>query len=322
MKRTAFVLMMLIAPAVMAAKLPGPLVDTEWLAKNSKSVVILDVRKDTRSFTARPVFKTDKKTKKKKLVKVGGHIPGAILVNYKNVRTTVTVGGRKVQKMIVDKASFERLMQSSGVSKTSVVVIVSRGVSNGDMTIAARLYWQMKYYGHDNMAILNGGTAQWIKDGRKVTQAKYSVRRGNWKATAERKNILATSSDVAKAVKSGKVQLVDTRPISLYLGTWRKKSYVYANGHIPGAKMFDNSLLTSVGMGAKFMGKDRVSALAKAVGVDTGKPTITYCNSGQLAAGSWFVLSEVMGNKNVRLYDGSMHQWTLEKRPVKSMVME
>jgi thiosulfate/3-mercaptopyruvate sulfurtransferase len=69
-----------------AFNLPGPLVETDWLAKNQGNIVILDIRKDVKSFTKKPVFKKDKKTKKLKLKKVAGHIPGSILVNYKNLR--------------------------------------------------------------------------------------------------------------------------------------------------------------------------------------------------------------------------------------------
>ena len=64
------------------------------------------------------------------------------------------------------------------------------------------------------------------------------------------------------------------------------------------------------------------SRTAAELGIDSGGKIITYCNSGQLAAASWFVFSELLGNKNVSLYDGSMHQWAVEKRPVVKMKME
>ena len=303
-----------------AGSLPGPVVETDWLANNKSNVVILDIRKDVKSFTKRPKYKKNKKTGKIKLVKVGGHIPGAILVNYKKLRAAKKIDGRKVVKMIVSKSAFEKLMQASGVNKDSNVVIVSKGQDNGDMTMATRLYWQMKYYGHDNMAILNGGTAQWISDKRKLKTKKSKARKGNWVATAERKEILATSAEVEAAVKA-KTQLVDTRPISLYLGTWRKKSYVFANGHIPGAKAFPNELLTTP-MPAKFLPVSNSKSLFEQMGISADKQAVTYCNSGHLATGSWFVMSELMGNKNVKMYDGSMHQWTLEKHDVTKMKME
>ena len=309
-----------IVNSASAINLPGPLVETDWLAKNIKGVVILDVRKDIKSFTKKPVFKKNKKTGKLKLKKVAGHIPGSILVNYKTLRTTVKINGRMVKKMRVGKAAFEKVMQNAGVNKDSKVVIVYKGENNGQLTMATRFYWQMKYYGFDNMAILNGGMAQWIIDKRKVSSKITKVKKGNWVATAERNEILATSKDVETAVKK-KEQLVDTRPISLYLGTWRKKSYVYANGHIPGAKPYPNELL-STKMPAKFLKISDSKSLFKQMGISIDKKSITYCNSGHLATGSWFVLSELMGNKNVKMYDGSMHQWTLEKHGVTKLKME
>ena len=303
-----------------AANVPGPLVDTGWLAKNQNKVVILEIRKDTKSFTKKPVYAKNKKTGKSKLKKVAGHIPGSILVNYSKLRSAKNINGRKVVKMNVSKGAFEKLMQASGVSKNSTVVIVSKGQANGDVTMATRLYWQMKYYGHDNMAILNGGMAQWIIDKRAVSSKSSKAKKGNWVATAERNEILATSKEVAAAVKA-KSQLVDTRPISLYLGTWRKKSYVFANGHIPGAKPYPNELLTTK-MPAKFLKTSDSKSLFEQMGIKEDENSITYCNSGHLATGSWFVLSELMGNKNVKMYDGSMHQWTLEKNDVTKMKME
>ncbi len=303
-----------------AFDLPGPLVETDWLAKNQGNVVILDIRKDVKSFTKKPVFKRDKKTKKLKLKKVAAHIPGSILVNYKNLRSNKKIDGRTVKKMIVGKAAFEKVMQDAGVNKDSAVVIVSKGEDNSHLTMATRLYWQMKYYGHDNMAILNGGMAQWLIDKRKISSKASKAKKGNWKSTAERNEILATSKDVEAAVKA-KTQLVDTRPISLYLGTWRKKSYVYDSGHIPGAKPYPNELLSSK-MPAKFLKVSDSKLLFQQMGIAPEKQAITYCNSGHLATGSWFVLSELMGNKNVKMYDGSMHQWTLEKHDVTKMKME
>ncbi len=317
---TAIVFTVFFSSLAFAFNVPAPVVETDWLATNKNKVVILEIRKDVKSFTRKPVFKKDKKTGKLKLKKVAGHIPGSILVNYKNLRTTKKVDGRMVQKMIIGKAAFEKVMQNAGVNKNSAIIIISKGVSNLDLTMATRFYWQMKYYGHDNMAVLNGGMAQWLMDKRKLSTRASNPAKGNWRSIVERKNIFATSQDVEMAVKE-KTQLVDTRPISLYLGTWRKKSYVYNNGHIPGAKPYPNELL-STKMPAKFLTVDDLKLLFQQMGINPQKESITYCNSGHLASGSWFVLSELLGNKNVKLYDGSMHEWTLEKRPVVKLKME
>ena len=311
-----------VSSAAQAVQVPGPLVDTAWLAKNQKNVLILDVRENPKTFTSKPIIKVDKKTRKMTIVNVGGHIPGAVLVNYKKIRANKKVDGVELQKMLPGKAAMESIMQSLGVNQDSAIVIVSRGMNNLDMTGATRMYWQLKYYGQDNMGILDGGVAQWLMDGHKVSVSPTSVKKGNWKATAERNDLLATSEDVAKAVKDGSVQLVDNRPISQYLGVVYKKSYVYAPGHIPTAKSFPNELFTAPSAPAKFNSKAKLTSLSEAMGIDPSKTSINYCNSGHLATGGWFYLHEVMGNKNVKMYDGSMHEWTKEKRPVVTMKME
>jgi len=311
-----------ISGAAYAVQVPGPLVDTAWLAKNQKNVLILDVREDPKTFTGKPVIKVDKKTSKMTIVNVGGHIPGAVLVDYKKIRAKKKVDGVELEKMLPGKAAMENIMQSLGVNQDSAIVIVSRGMNNLDMTGATRMYWQLKYYGQDNMGILDGGVAQWLMDGHKVSVKPTPVKKGNWKATAERNELLATSEDVAKAVKDGSVQLVDNRPISQYLGVVYKKSYVYAPGHIPTAKSFPNELFTAPSAPAKFNSKEKLTSLSEAMGIDPNKTSINYCNSGHLATGGWFYLHEVMGNKNVKMYDGSMHEWTKEKRPVVTMKME
>ena len=75
-------------------------------------------------------------------------------------------------------------------------------------------------------------------------------------------------------------------------------------------------LITSKGAAPYFTDVETLKNMATELGIDADANIITYCNSGQLASASWFVFSELMGNKNVKLYDGSMHQWALEKRPV------
>lgn len=314
MKRLALSCLMVLASAAGAAKLPGPLVETEWLAGHRDQVTILDVRADPRGFVIAPQYVKDKKTGKERLARIGGHIPGARLIDYKKIRTERQIGGRKVTRMIPPREQFQKVMQEAGVDGDRPLVIVSQGTGSGDMTMATRLYWQLKYYGYDELAILNGGLAKWLMEKRPVATGPAPARRGNWTARTERKELLATSDEVAEASAKRTAQLVDTRPISQYLGTYHK-SYVYAPGHIPGAKNFPNELLTLPAAPSTFVKVQDLKALAKELGIQADAPTITYCNSGHLASGSWFVFHELLGNPNTKLYDGSMHEWTLEKRP-------
>ena len=307
-------------------QVPGPLVDSSWLKANLEKVIVLDVRKDLKSFTT--------KGKKKKTIagmqgcgaKKGGknfygHVPGAVLVNWKKVRTKREIDGHKAKGIIPLKADFEAFMQAHGINNDSAIIITSRGTSSKYVTFATRLYWQLKYFGHDNMAILDGGTAAWEAAGNDVSYDASKPSKGNYMATAERNDILATAADVETAMKAGN-QLIDGRTEDFYLGT-KQKDYVYAKGHISGAKNFPHPMMLEGKTAASFVTKTKLNSLLKVKGIDPSAPTVTFCDSGHLSSGHWFLLHEVLGNKNVKLYDGSMHDWTQNKaHAVTAMKME
>lgn len=312
-----------LAPWSWALQVPGPVVDGEWLAKNKAEVTVLDVRPSQKSFTVAPQFETDKKTGKKFLVELGGHIADAIPVDNKKVRVDREIGGNKVKSMIPERADFEKLVRSWGVQAGRPIVIVSAGLEPIDFNDAARLYWQFKVYGEDNMAVFNGGTAGWIAEGREVSTAPAKVSEGSWVAKADRTaELMATSADVENAMNAKSVQLIDARDNATYLGL-SKSSSVSGYGHLQGAKNVPTTLMSTEGGDASRL---RAAPTYRDVftmsGVDVQAPAIAYCNTGHQASGTWFVLSEVLGNKQAKLYDGSMHQWTLEKRALQSVARQ
>ena len=305
-----------------ALQVPGPVVDGEWLSKNKAEVTVLDIRPDTKSFTAMPQFETDKKTGKKVLVELGGHIADAVSVDPKTIRVERTIGGIKVKFMLPERADFEKMARSWGVQSGKPIVIVAAGQDATDFNDATRLYWQFKVYGEDNITLVNGGTSAWISEGREVVSAPSKATEGNWNGKPERLDLLATSDDVEKAMVAKSAQLVDARNSSQYLGL-SKRDVVFAYGHIPGAQSVSNELfVTNGGDAARMLPAVTYRDIFKASGVDPQGPAITYCNTGHLASSAWFVLSEVLCNKQTRLYDGSMHEWTLEKRAVQSVARQ
>jgi len=305
-----------LAQWALALTVPGPVVDGEWLSQHRAAVTILDVRPNPKSFTAAPEFETDKKTGKKYLVELGGHIDGAVLVDNKKVRVDRVINGLKVKSMIPERADFEKLARSWGVKADRPVIIVSAGMEPLDFNDAARLYWQFKVYGEDNIAVLNGGTAGWIAEGRAVVTSASAAPEGDWVSRADRTALYAaTSDDVLKAQSDKSAQLVDARDDAHYLGL-AKSSSTSASGHVAGARnVYTGLMSTQGGEVARLWAPQTYRDIFMLSGVDPQQPVITYCNTGHQASGTWFVLSEIVGNKNVRLYDGSMHQWTLEKRP-------
>jgi len=322
--KSAGMALVLSVTSVQAFEVPGPLVNSSWLNQHKNKVVILDVRKDTKSFTAKP-----KKSggiagmqgcgaKKGSGIHVAGHIPGANLVSWKKVRAKRTVDGVDLIKLVPTKSEMEKLMRGHGVNSDSAVVISMKGTKSKDVTFATRLYWQMKYWGHDNVAVLDGGTAAWSAAGYPVSRDKSRPNKGNWNAKSPRTSMLASTADVEKAI-SDNVQIIDSRTDDFYLGSTYKKKYVYAAGHIPKAKVFPHSLIVNGDTAATFVPTSKVVAMMRAKGLNPDVPTVTYCDSGHLSTGQWFIMHELLGNKNVKQYDGSMHEWTKLKKPVEAL---
>lgn len=295
-----------VAQSAAAVDAPGAVVDPEWLNDHLDEVTVLQVAGSKRAYGMAPKYET---VEGKKVVSVvAGHVPGAAWVDWGAVRVERELDGKKVAKVIPAKADFEKFVQDLGVDQDDTVVIVPAGLSASDFTHATRLYWQMKYYGHDDMAVLDGGLANWLAAGYDAeTGQPGQIEAGDWKATDERDEILATYAEVKDAVEDpGSMQLVDARPANQYTGVFAKAPAVA--GHLPGAVNVGPSLLTRAdGAAANFL--PGYESLFDFQGVDTGKPMITYCNSGNLASGFWFVASEIVG-ADAALYDASMKEYS------------
>jgi len=289
-------------------------VTPEWLAANAAKVTVLDVRDYPEEYRGAPTFETDAKGKKT-LVEVGGHIPGARLVEFAKIRTSRVIEGRKVSGMVLDASALEQLMRQVGVNAGQPIVIASTGNTIEDFDGAARLYWTLKYYGAKELAILDGGYVRWIDEGRPTEDAAPVVTMGDWVASAPRDDLFADAAEVQSAMSSG-LQLVDARPLAFFFGL-TKRPAVASYGHIPGSRVFPTDLRGKPeGSGFRYLTADDYRRALSGMDIATDQPTITYCNTGHMAAGAWFILSEVLGNPAVSLYDGSMVEWADGKRPV------
>jgi thiosulfate/3-mercaptopyruvate sulfurtransferase len=316
---TAAMITAALTGSAWAVNLPGPVVDTQWLAKNRAEVQIVDVRSENKSFTAQPIFETDKKSGKKTLSEIGGHLADALPVAFGSIRSDRVINGQKVSYLLPEKADFEKLMQTAGLRADRPIVIVTKATDPSEVDEGLRLLWQLKYFGEDRVAVLDGGMAAWLTEGRDVVVTPQTPAAGDWKATSERKELLATPDEVAKA--SNDVQLIDARAAAQYYGIG-KRDYVLSFGHIKGAKLLPPEVLfRKDGMAVKFFSPETYRSIFAMSGLNADQPGIAYCNSGHLAAGPWFIEHELVGNKQARLFDGSMHIWTLQKRPVEGVAL-
>ena len=299
-----------------AIELPGPVVSAAWLNEHRADVVVLDVRSDLDGFTAESEYETDAKTGAKKLVAAGGHIDGARLVDFNLTRVSRMVGEVKIDKMLPSGAEVQALVRSLGVDADDALVITSVGEASDEVDMAARLYWTLKSYGESDLALLDGGNVAWIAAGLPVsTTPMGEVAAGDWTATELDKAWLAEIDDLKPADNAP--MLIDARPAPQYHGLYFKKPAVTAGGHVAGALNFPIDLQTrQVGLAQTFMTSAQYSKVLTGLGIDPKPGAISYCNTGHMAAGAWFVLSEIMKLDGVRLYDGSMHEWTTLGRPV------
>jgi thiosulfate/3-mercaptopyruvate sulfurtransferase len=310
-KKSIYVMLVVGAAAAQSAfaiETPSPVVDAAWLKAHLNEVTILQVSGPQDAFTQAPVVKVV--DGKNVIEKVSGHVPGASFVDFKQVRVTRDVDGKQVKGLIPLKGDFEKLAQSWGVNKDSAIVFVPAGLSTSDVDEAARLYWQFKYYGHKNMAILNGGMAAWLAAGNTADTNGPEAKQGDWVATAEDKSIMASYGEVKSAIAKKNVQLADARPQNQYMGVFTKKGEL--SGHLAGAKDISPDLLTKAdGASADFLPAASYKSIMSAKGINTKAPMIAYCNTGHLASGLWFVSHEIVGNKKAKLYDGSLVEYSL-----------
>jgi thiosulfate/3-mercaptopyruvate sulfurtransferase len=301
-----------------AAPLSGPLVDTQWLADNRGKVVILDARKDPQPFLRKAggggeVAGVQACGAKGGGATVSGHIPGSALMEWKDYAINQKVGGIELLDTVPAKADFEALMQASGVNKDSAIVIAHSGEDMNNVAFGTRLYWTVKYFGHDNVALLDGGVAKWAAEKRDIEYGRPKTAKGNWQASAERRELLATLADVEAAVAKGGLQLLDNRTPEFYMGLTRKPDKVARNGHIAGARNLPYTLLVKDSdKGSTFYKADDLRKIAEALGIDPKKPSAIFCNTGHLSSAGWFAMSEILRAPEARLYDGSMNEWAAD----------
>ena len=144
MQKLLSLILFAVCMPLRAVELPGPLVDAEWLVNHRDEVLVLDVRKYTKTFAK-------------------GHIPGAILVDVNLIRIERKINDKDMTRMRPDAATFEQFMRDHGIDNDSLVVLTHRGEKAGHVNGAARLYWHMKYFGFDRVALLDGGNPSWVE---------------------------------------------------------------------------------------------------------------------------------------------------------------
>ncbi|WP_240230641.1 sulfurtransferase [Devosia lacusdianchii] len=274
-----------------------PLVDAAWLTENlgNESLVVLDIRDVVEGVDAY----------------AAGHVPGAVAARYSEAGWRTTVNN--IPGMLPPVEQIEASIAALGVNEDSQVVIVPAGTNASEFGGATRVYWTFKVLGHDAVTILDGGWAGWTKANGEVSTEVAAVTPGDFKAEF-RPELLAEVAEVEAAI-AGDANLVDARSVAQFIGQ-EKTNTVQTLGHIPTAVNINFDKFYDA-QNASFASPETIAQLAEAAGVGGKSDFIAFCNTGHLASIAWFGLSEVEGLENVRLYDGSMAEWTADPaRPV------
>jgi thiosulfate/3-mercaptopyruvate sulfurtransferase len=231
-----------------------------------------------------------------------GHIPGAIKLHWKLDLQD------PVERDLVEKAEFERLMGDRGIANDSTLVLY------GDRNnwFAAYAYWYLKIYGHEDVRILDGGRQKWIDEGRELSTDEPSIAGTSYTAADRDESIRIYRDRVRELLGSEGDALVDVRSPQEYAGELiappgYEQEGAQRAGHIPTAQSIPWA--QAVRDDGTFKTADELRELYGAKGVTPDKSVTAYCRIGERSAHTWFVLRELLGYDNVKNYDGSWTEW-------------
>jgi thiosulfate/3-mercaptopyruvate sulfurtransferase len=229
------------------------------------------------------------------------HIPGAIGFDWKKDLQD------QVKRDFLGPEEFGELMGSRGISNDHTIVLY------GDRNnwFAAYTYWYFRYYGHDDVKLINGPREKWIEESRETTSEAPSYEPAEFEAKGPDDDIRARRDEVMDALDSD-IKLVDVRSPQEYSGeliamAGYEQEGAQRAGHIPGAASVPWA--QAVNEDGTFKSKDELEELYKSKDVLNGDEIIAYCRIGERSAHTWFVLHELLGRDDVRNYDGSWTEW-------------
>ena len=230
------------------------------------------------------------------------HIPGAIGFDWKEDLQD------QVKRDFLDAQAFGELFGSRGISNDHQIVLY------GDRNnwFAAYTYWYLKYYGHDNVLLMNGPREKWIDEGRPTTADEPGFEAASFSAQPGDDSIRAKRDEVHSALDS-QTNLVDVRSPQEFSGeliamAGYEQEGAQRAGHIPGAASVPWA--QAVLEDGTFKSAEELRELYGAKGViDGSNPVIAYCRIGERSAHTWFVLHELLGEDDVKNYDGSWTEW-------------
>lgn len=300
----------------MAASETSPLISTEWLERHidDPELRIVDVRWRSRYEKDRGLSLDDYEGY------LNGHIPGALFVGMAN---ELSDPDHPIPDMLAPPEAFAETMGRLGIGDDTLVVAYDdMGIPLG----SARLWWALSYYGHERVRVLDGGLRQWRLEGRPLTSEVPEVKPARF-TPRPRPAWIADKEQVKAALEGSDAVIIDCLSPDLFRGEGGRHLWGERPGHIPGAvnvpavanldpelanlTAAERQSLLSSDRPLTFQDPKVLAALYAAAGVTPDRPVITYCGRGYAAACGLLAL-KVIGQEQVRLYDGSWTEWSAD----------
>jgi len=258
-------------------------IDELMAIKDQDSVVVIDMRKPDEY--------------------AQGHIPGAVNIWRSDVENdTMPYGG-----MMAPKVKIEALFSRLGIKSTDYLVIYD----DKSCCDAARLWWVLDYYGFDHTALLHGGIKNWSAIAEITTKVAQRPETNFKLPDVTFIDRYVGLDEMKTLLNSGTAQLIDCRTPEEYTGAVLKKG-AFEKGRIPGSINIDWTMAMDYDKQI-FNDPDHIRAIYEAQGFDSTSLIVAYCHTGVRSAHTTFVLTELLGYKNVRNYDGSWTEWSYFK---------
>jgi thiosulfate/3-mercaptopyruvate sulfurtransferase len=264
---------------------PEVLVSTQWAADhlNDPKTRLIEVDVDTTAYDQ-------------------GHIAGAVGWNWQSQLQD------NIRRDLIDKSALEKLLGASGVANDTTILLYG----DNNNWFAAYALWQLKYYGHKDVRLINGGRKKWLEEKRALTMDATKVAATTYHATGPDESLRARKEEVFTLVEKKKPgQLVDVRSVDEFTGKIiappGMSETAQRAGHIPGAANIPWA--QAANEDGTFKSADALAALYQGKGVTGGGDVIAYCRIGERSSHTWFVLKYLLGYKNVKNYDGSWTEW-------------
>jgi len=276
----------------MPYKHPESLVSTEWLAAHIDAPQL-------RVFDASITLPNVKPTAQEEYAR--RHIPGAVFFDIDGISDHAN----PLPHMLPSPEDFARMAGALGIANDRQVILYDMSGFGS----APRAWWMLRVFGHDNVAILDGGLPKWLAEGRDVTTYVPQPKPVTFEPRFDGARVRSKAQLLANLDAKGE-QVLDARSAGRFAGSAAEPRPGLRGGHIPGSINVPYDTLGDPKT-RRYLPAEQIEARFRAAGVEPGQPIITSCGSGVTACALTFALHLVGWGKSA-VYDGSWSEWGLE----------